>query len=418
MFDSLEELLKKIRLGEDSTLELKTVSFRGGKISGPKRDDLADEMAAFGNSFDGVLLLGVDDKTKEIEGIPLDNLDVVESFACEICSDSIEPPLNARIVRMMLPDPQGLEQAIIKVDIPRSLFVHKSPHGYFHRLGSSKREMRPDYLARLFQQRSQARLIRFEEQPVPQSSIRDLSEDLWRRFTTRSQEPSDVVLLKRTLLSKEENGATRASVAGILLCCEHPESFLPNAFIEAVRYRGIRQDSNYQIDAQRIKGPLDEQIKKAMAFLMRNQSVTAVKKPHRIETPQFSEKAVFEALVNAVAHRDYSVAGSKIRFFMFDDRLEIYSPGALPNTVTVESIALRQATRNELITSLLAESPVAETIGDVGRGFYMEKRGDGVPIILNESKILSGKVPVYQLIDDSELLLTIYAAGTKYADEA
>jgi predicted HTH transcriptional regulator len=410
MFDSQEELLAKIRLGEDSILELKAVSFRGNKIAGPKRDDLADEMAAFGNSFDGVLLLGIDDKTREVEGIPLDKLDVVETFVRDICNDSIDPPLNVRIVRMMLPDSQGIERAIIKMDIPRSLFVHKSSRGYFHRLGSSKREMIPDYLARLFQQRSQARLIRFEEQSVPQSSMNDLSEDFWRKFTTRSKEPSEVVLLKRNLLSKEESGVVRASVAGILFCCEHPERFLPSAFIEAVRYRGTRQDSNYQTDAQRIRGPLDQQIKQAMAFLKKNQTVKATKEPHRVEMPQFSEKAVFEAVVNAVAHRDYSVSGSKIRFFMFDDRLEIYSPGALPNTVTVESIALRQATRNELITSLLAESPVAETIGNVERGFYMEKRGDGVPIILNESTKLSGKTPVYQLIDESELLLTIYAA--------
>lgn len=410
MFDSQEELLGKIRLGEDSILELKAVSFRGDKIAGPKRDDLADELTAFGNSFDGVLLLGVDDKTREVEGIPLDKLDVVETFVREICSDSIDPPLNARIVRMMLPDSQGIERAIIKMDIPRSLFVHKSHRGYFHRLGSSKREMKPDYLARLFQQRSQARLIRFEEQSVPESSMNDLSEDFWRKFTTRSREPSEVVLLKRNLLSKEESGVVRASVAGILFCCEHPERFLPSAFIEAVRYRGTRQDSNYQTDAQRIRGPLDQQIKQAMAFLKKNQTVKATKEPHRVEMPQFSEKAVFEAVVNAVAHRDYSVSGSKIRFFMFDDRLEIYSPGALPNTVTVESIALRQATRNELITSLLAESPLSERIGDVGRSFYMEKRGDGVPIILNESTKLSGKTPVYQLIDESELLLTIYAA--------
>ncbi len=410
MFDSQKELLGKIRLGEDSILELKAVSFRGNKIAGPKRDDLADELTAFGNSFDGVLLLGVDDKTRDVEGIPLDKLDIVETLVREICSDSIDPPLNVRIVRMMLPDSQGIERAIIKVDIPRSLFVHKSPRGYFYRLGSSKREMKPDYLARLFQQRSQARLIRFEEQPVPESSINDLSEDFWRKFTTRSREPSEIVLLKRNLLSKEESGAVRASVAGILLCCEQPERFLPNAFIEAVRYRGTMQDSNYQIDAQRIRGTLDQQIKQAMAFLMRNQVVAATKKLHRVEVPQFSERAVFEAVVNAVVHRDYSVSGSKIRFFMFDDRLEIYSPGALPNTVTVDNIALRQSTRNELITSLLAESPVAETIGDVERGFYMEKRGDGVPIILNESTKLSGKTPVYQLIDESELLLTIYAA--------
>jgi predicted HTH transcriptional regulator len=95
---------------------------------------------------------------------------------------------------------------------------------------------------------------------------------------------------------------------------------------------------------------------------------------------------------------------------MFDDRLEIYSPGALPNTVTVDSLALRQATRNELITSLLAETPVADTPRNGGRGFYMEKRGDGVPVILGESEKLSGKKPVYRLIDDSELLLTIYSS--------
>jgi len=410
MYDSTEELLQKIRLGEDTSLELKAVRFRGRKIDGPSRDDLSDEMAAIANTFDGVLLLGVDDKTKEIVGIPIDQLDVVERFVFEICEQSIKPPIVFRTFRIELPDNTGTLQPILKVEIPRSLFVHESVGGYFHRQGSSKRKMPPDYLARLFQQRSQARLIRFEEQPVPQSSMSDISDKLMLKYTTRSDEPSEIILLKRNLLVKEESGDVRASVAGLLLCCEQPEHFLPNAFIEAVRYRGIRQDSNYQIDAQRIRGSLDQQINQGMAFLKRNQTIMATKEPHRAEKPQFSERAVFEALVNAAAHRDYSIFGSKIRFFMFDDRLEIYSPGALPNTVTIDSIALRQATRNELITSLLSETPVAETVGNVGRGFYMEKRGDGVPIILNESENLAGKKPIYRLIDNSELLLTIYSA--------
>ena len=417
MFDTPEELLEKIRLGEDTSLELKTVRFKGQRVTEPKRDDLADEIGAIANTYDGVLVLGVDDKTRDIEGIPLDRLEAVERYVYEVCNESIKPPVLFRSFRMQLPDNTGNKQPVIIVDIPRSLFVHESPGGYFHRQGSSKRRMPPDYLARLFQQRSQARLIRFEEQPVPQSSMSDLSEDLWRKYTTRSDEPPEIVLLKRNLLAKEEGGVVRASVAGVLLCCEHPERFLPNAFIEAVRYRGKKQDSNYQIDAQKICGPLDQQINQTMAFLKRNQTVMAVKRPHRIEKPQFSERAVFEAIVNAVAHRDYSIFGSKIRFFMFDDRLEIYSPGPLPNTVTIDSIALRQATRNELITSLLAETPIAETVGDVGRGYYMEKRGDGVPIILSESAKLSGKKPVYRLIDDSELLLTVFSATMEPADE-
>ena len=356
MFDSPEELLRKIHLGEDTSLELKSVRFKEGRVSEPKRDDLANEISAIANTHDGVLVMGVDDKSRDIEGIPLDRLESVERYVYEICNESVKPPVLFRSFRMQLPDSTGALQPVLKVEIPRSLFVHKSPGGYFHRQGSSKREMPSDYLARLFQQRSQARLIRFEEQPVPQSSINDLSKKLWDNYTSRSDEPAEIVLLKRILLSKEENGSVRASVAGVLLCCEHPERFLPNAYIEAVRYRGTKQDSNYQVDAQKIHGPLNQQIDQAMAFLKRNQKISAAKAPHRVEVPQFSERAVFEAVVNAVAHRDYSIFGSKIRFFLFDDRLELYSPGALPNTVTIESIALRQATRNELITSVLAET--------------------------------------------------------------
>ena len=413
MFDSPEELLQKIRLGEDTSLELKAVRFRGDRVSEPKRDDLADEIGAIANTHDGVLVLGVDDKTRDIDGIPLANLEAVERYVFEICNESIKPPVIFRSFRIELPDSAGVLRPVIKVEIPRSLFVHESPGGYFHRQGSSKRKMPPDYLRRLFQQRSQARLFRFEEQPVPGSSPNDLSEALWRRYTTRSSEPPETVLLKRNLLSREESGTIRPSVAGVLLCCERPDRFLPNAFIEAVRYRGTRQDSNYQTDAQQLYGPLDMQINQAMAFLKRNQAVGATKKPYRVEKPQFSERAVFEAIVNAVAHRDYTISGSKIRFFIFDDRMEMYSPGALPNTVTIGSMALRQATRNELITSLLAETPVAEMSGDIGRGFFMEKRGDGVPIILNESERHSGKKPIYRLIDDSELLLTVFSSETE-----
>ena len=139
-------------------------------------------------------------------------------------------------------------------------------------------------------------------------------------------------------------------------------------------------------------------------------TISARKEPGRIETPQYSIRAVFEAVVNAVAHRDYSVHGSKIRLFLFDDRLELYSPGALPNTVTVENLDLRQSTRNELMTTLLSRCKVDDPTGETGRQYFMEKRGDGVPIILEASRKLAGRLPVYRLIDDAELLLTIWAA--------
>jgi predicted HTH transcriptional regulator len=410
MYDSVEELSRKIQLGEDSTLELKAVFLSGTNVRDPHPNSLADELAALANTRDGVVVLGVDDKTREVTGIPLDKLEAVELYVRNLCYDLIKPPLPVTILRIELPDLAGNLKPVIKIEVPRSLFVHESPGGYLRRTGSAKHRMQPEYLARLFQQRSQARLIRFEEQAVPGTTPQDLREDLWQRFTARSGEEAGVVLRKRGLLVQDDTGVLRTSVAGVLMCSDHPERHLPGAFIEAVHYRGVYQDSNYQRRAQRICGSLDDQIRQAMWFLDQTQSVGAKKVPHRVEYPQFSERAVFEAIVNAVAHRDYSIHGSKIRFFLFNDRIEIYSPGALPNTVTVETLALRQATRNELLTSLLAECPVGEIPADVGRTAFMEKRGDGVPIILRESERLSGKTPKYQLIDDSELLLTIYAA--------
>jgi predicted HTH transcriptional regulator len=312
---------------------------------------------------------------------------------------------------MELPDTLGATRPVIKVEVPRSLFVHESPGGYFWRQGSSKRKLPPDLLARLFQQRSQARVIRFDEQTVPETSLSDLDEALWRRFIVVSSNDPLSILRKLKLLSKDETNMERPTVASVLMCSRHPETWLPGAFIEAVRYRGTRQDSNYQADAARITGALDQQVTQALAFARRNMTVAAVKVPGRKEIPQFSERAVFEAIVNAVAHRDYSIHGSKIRLFIFDDRLELYSPGSLPNTVTIESLPLRQATRNELITSLLTRCPVEQDDRHVGRQYLMEKRGDGVPIIMDESYALSGRHPEYRLIDDAELLLTIYSAS-------
>ena len=128
--------------------------------------------------------------------------------------------------------------------------------------------------------------------------------------------------------------------------------------------------------------------------------------------------AAFEALVNAVAHRDYSIHGAKIRLRMFADRIELYSPGAIPNTMTVESLPYRQAARNEAITSLLAKCQVPESDKAItGRSAMMDKRGEGVQIILEQSERLSGKRPLYRLVDDSELLLVIPAAALPEAAE-
>ncbi|OKY73734.1 MAG: transcriptional regulator [Desulfobulbaceae bacterium DB1] len=418
MYENISELLKQIALGEDSVLELKAVEFSGNKVVGPHRDGMADELAAMANTTSGIIVLGVDDKSKEIRGIPPEKLDMVEGWLRSICNDSIDPPLDCVIRKLIVPDQRDGEKTILRIDVPRSLFVHKSPNGYFRRLGSSKREMKPDVLARLFQQRSQARLIRFDEQTVPGTSVNDLNPKLWKQFRTVISPKADMEFLeKMKLLAKDEDGAMRATVSGILMTSDAPESFLPSAFIQVVCYRGTARNAAYQLDARDITGPLDVQIRDACKFVERNMRVFAIKAPNRIETPQFSMNAVFEAVVNAVAHRDYSIYGSKIRLHLFGDRLEIFSPGAIPNTMTIESISERQSARNELISSLLARCPMNVNAIGSQRNFIMDRRGEGVPIIIIESEKLSGRKPEYLLIDDAELKLTIFAAPSPHDDD-
>lgn len=411
MFETTDELLKQIRLGEDSSLELKSLRYKGNQVNDPHRNSMADELAAMANTATGVFVLGVDDKSRTVVGIPEDKLDVVETWVRGICNDLITPQLFCRIRKIPVVTEDAVEQVIVRVDVPKSLYVHQSPSGYYHRIGSSKRQMTPDVLARLFQQRSQARIIRFDEQSVTIAPRDCLEKALWEKFKTPlSPDSDDEFLLKLKLLTQDDDGKICPSVSGVLMACRQPQEFLTNAFIQAVFYRGTERNAAYQIDARDIVGPLDVQIIEAYKFVEKNMKIYAVKEPARRDIPQFAMQAVFEALVNAVAHRDYSIQGSKVRLHMFSDRLEIFSPGAILNTMTIESLPLRQAARNELLTSLLARCPMPFEDFPGDRKFLMDKRGEGVPIILSVSEKLSKRLPKYCLIDDVELLLTIFAA--------
>ena len=400
-------LSRRIRLGEDSTLELKRVVLSGDRVASPHRNEFADELAAFANSRGGTLVLGVDDATREVLGIPLEGLDAVEGWVREICNDSVNPALSVDIRKLELPDVAGTPVPVICIDIARSLFVHKSPGGYFRRIGSSKREMAAEFLARLFQERSQSRVIRFDESVVPRTSPEYLDEELTRRFLREDAELTEDTLHKLRIVAADEEDVVRLTLAGVLLCTREPQQWMPHAYIQAVSYAGERTDVNYQTDARDIEGPLDEQVAEALHFVRRNMLVRATKVTARVDIPQFSERAVFEALVNAVAHRDYSMGGSRVRLHMFGDRLELYVPGALANTLSPDSLHLRQSNRNELIVSLLARCPAP---AGLGRTHLMDRRGDGVPIIRAECQQLAGRLPEYSLIDDSELRLVIWAA--------
>ena len=235
------ELLRRIRLGTDSRLALKSVRTSGGRITAPHRDGFADALAAMANSQGGTVLLGVDDGTRAVRGLPLDDLDAIEEWVSEICSDSIKPALDATILKVELEDTKGQLAPVLRIDLQRSLFVHKSPGGYFRRVGSSKREMAPDVLARLIQERSQSRSVRFDETAVPDTAPSDLDYALTGRFLSgrvvdepaipasgNLPETPEDMLRKLRIVTDDADGNTRLTLAGVLLCTKEPQRWLPH----------------------------------------------------------------------------------------------------------------------------------------------------------------------------------------------
>lgn len=414
MIDTTElvrELVYQLRLGEDSAYEFKAIEFNGNKIKSPHRDGIADEIAAFANTSGGILVLGVHDKSKDVQGIPVEKLDDVELWLGNIVNENIAPPPLIQTRLIEVPDRAAYMKPVIWVRIPKSLFVHKGPNGYFHRVGSSKREMAPDLLARMFQQRSMVRLIRFDEQVVPNASLDVIDPSLKARFLRENDLPEKMQLTKLYLIGTDEEKKEYLTVSGVLLLTAQPSEYLSSAWVQCVAYNGTTRDAQFQADALECRDSIDQQIECAFSFVKRNMRTEAVKRPGRIDIPQYDLGSVYEAIVNAIAHRDYGVYGAKIRLHMFSDRLEIMTPGGLPNSLTVDSMDANSIARNETLVNLLSRYFPADPV--TKRQNIIERRGEGVPKILSASKALSLQKPKYEQADEAqaELKLTIYAAS-------
>ena len=253
MIDSTEivrELLYQIRLGEDSAYEFKEVKFDKNKIQAPHGDSMANEIAAFANTAGGILVLGVNDKTLDVPGIERKQLDKTDLWLTNIITEKIKPSPLIQTRLLEIPDRKGALKPVIWVRIPKSLFIHESPNGYYHRVGSSKRKMPPDLLARLFQQRSMVRLIRFDEQRVPNASLEVINPTLKERFVRGNDLPEKMQLKKLYLIGEDEEKQEYLTVSGVLLLTAQPTDYLPSAWIQCVAYSGTERNAKFQLDAQ------------------------------------------------------------------------------------------------------------------------------------------------------------------------
>ena len=148
-----EDIVRQLRLGEDSRWEFKEIAFRGDRPHSSKRDSLANELAAFANGHGGVLLCGVTD-AGEVQGMTREQLDATERLIFQICADSILPAIEIDVRRFEIDD-----KALLSIAVPAGYPLHDSPGGTYRRVGSSARKMTSDERLRLAQRRGQARFL-------------------------------------------------------------------------------------------------------------------------------------------------------------------------------------------------------------------------------------------------------------------
>ena len=391
MFDTVDRILNQIRAGEDGRAEFKEVRLDDRGVISPRADAVAAELSALANADGGTVFFGVGD-AGAVVGIPEARLDAVERWIVDVATHNCEPPIRPVLRKVLLPAADGAERHVLLAEVPRGLYVHRTSGGrYFLRVGSTKRDLTPPELARLFQQRGREYV--FDERAVFDAGVDHLSRPRLEAFFGRSPTIPWLDLLRNTRVTfRDEDGVDRPTVAGLLTFGTEPADFLVSASIEAARYGGRRLSSDDLVHAERLTGPVSDQIDAAVAFAAQF-----------MEPDQYLLDIVDEALVNAVAHRDYAISGSKIRLFLFADRLEVYSPGDLPNTITLDEMPYRTFTRNQLLVGFLSRIRSKRT-GQV----FLESRGEGVRKILQDGEAHAGRRPVYELFGD-ELRLTVWA---------
>ncbi|HXF61306.1 MAG TPA: ATP-binding protein [Caldilineaceae bacterium] len=323
---------------------------------------LAETLAALANANGGVALLGVSGK-----GVVQKEVDVAALRDAAVSAGLMtDPPL-------VLPSAQTLESergAVVVIQVPAGLpHIYSLQGMYLTRTGGQNRPLTTPELRRLLLERGDAG---FETQPVAGATLADLDEQRILRYLDQvafsASEDLPQALLARGCVTPvapagESAAATLApTVAGLLLFGRHPQRFLRSAEIICVRYAGDSMGDEFV--RQDFGGVLADQIRQAEAFVSSNmRRGMKIRGLAREETSEYPLPVVREAIVNAVAHRDYSIRGEGIRVLMFNNRLEVYSPGRLPGHVTLENLKDERYSRNETIVAILSDLGFIERLG-------------------------------------------------------
>lgn len=369
------ELLEFIANGENSRIEFKQDDCRPVVV--------AKSMSALLNLEGGFILLGIEDDGR-ISGL-VRSAELAEEWAINIAREKVQPPYTPTWTCIEMEDGKRVGVVGLPANSPSKPYKARKQSAWvaFTRVGRTSRECTREEEARLYQA---AGLVRYEMISVPNTDPSYLDMDRVENYFTRVLERdapsrSDVeewqqLLLNSDLLVSEEE-YVRTSVAGLLLFGANPNPRLPQAGITAAAFRHSEKDYD-TIDEERIRGPLVSLmstngpvietgvIDRGIDFVKRNMGGIAwLDGARRLRKGALPLDAVREALVNAVAHRDYTLEGTDIEVSLYSDRLEVISPGRLPNGVTVEKMkeGVVRVSRNKLLKEILRDYDYIEHYG-------------------------------------------------------
>lgn len=348
-----------------SSPESKTLEF---KETMPTPQAIAKTACAFSNAGGGTILIGVEDKNKTIIGIDEQEIHILEEKIASIVYTIVEPTPSNHIT---IQNVDG--KLLLKIDVfpgslkPYHLKSKGELEGTYIRVGSTNRKADIETIEELRRQRMN---ISFDETSVIDASLEDIHTKNIEFYLKKREEVRDIPklepdtkFLKNIKAIQQQNGSIYPTAAGILLFSNEPEKYIPGATIKCARFKGIEMDEF--LDQKIIKGSLFSQIEETIAFFKKNVKRGAkIEGVYRKEEYEYPETAIREAVVNAICHRDYSRKGADIKFAIFDDRIEITSPGGLLPQISLSDLGTGVSElRNKIIGRIFNEMGLIEGWG-------------------------------------------------------
>ncbi len=340
-------LFDQIRQGENKTLELKSQL--------PQHEQIAKTVVAFANTSGGKLVIGVDDD-RELVGVEEDTLFSVQDQLTSIIFDRCSPAILPEIYTANLNGKLLLVVEVFRGNLlPYYLKAEGKNDGTYLRIGASNRKADFEHILELERQK---RNQSYDEELCREQALAllDLSP-LNARFSAMGK-PLTEEKLKNLRLIQEEQGTLYPTQGLMILLGRHP-----HIVTKCARFKGT--DMSLFLDRKEYSGELFTQLEQAEAFIKNHINLRGeIKGLQRTDTFEIPEAALREALVNAVIHRDYTNQGRDIKVGVYDDIVNIVSPGGFPSTLTAESLTEgRSEIRNRVVARVFKELGFIEQWG-------------------------------------------------------